>query len=87
MKLNRVALRDWVHKEFAAERAALGTTGVAAILEAGKQWDLAPALNAGGAVVFSHAVLPACGHQIATAIYDQPAPTWVATALMDCWPA
>ena len=69
MKLDRPALREWVHQQFESERSALGTDGIERILEAGRQWDLAPTLNSGGAVVFPHAGLPACGHQIAAAVH------------------
>lgn len=69
MKLDRSALRDWVHQQFALEREALGPAGIDRILEAGRQWNLAPTLNAGGAIVFPHAGLPACGHQIAAAVH------------------
>jgi hypothetical protein len=69
MKLDKPALRDWVHRQFIAEREALGPAGIDRILEAGRQWNLAPTLNAGGAVVFPHAGLPACGHQIAAAVH------------------
>lgn len=69
MKLNREALRDYVHNEFAEERATLGPAGINRILDSGRQWHLAPTLNAGGVVVFPHAGLTACGHQIAAAVH------------------
>jgi hypothetical protein len=69
MKLDRTALRDWVHKEFTVEREVLGKAGIDDLLERGRAWNLAGTLNAGGAVVFPHAGLPACGHQIAAAVH------------------
>jgi hypothetical protein len=44
---------------------ATGPDGVVNLLEAAKQWDLAPVLEAGGALVFPHASIGTCGHQIA----------------------
>ncbi len=69
MKLDRAALREWVQETFAAERAALGVEGINDLLDRGRAWDLSGTLNAGGAVVFPHAGLPACGHQIAAAVH------------------
>ena len=69
MKLDRTALSDWVHKEFKVERDVLGKAGIEDLLERGRVWDLAGTLNAGGAVVFPHAGLPVCGHQIAAAVH------------------
>jgi len=53
----------------AAQQAALGEAGAARLLEAGRAWDLAPALRAGGSVVFPHTTLQVCGHQIAAAVH------------------
>lgn len=69
MELDRTALRDWVHQAFAAEREALGDEGVGELLARGRDWDLSGTLTAGGAVVFPHAGLPACGYQIAAAVH------------------
>ncbi|MFQ5611418.1 MAG: hypothetical protein ACE5H9_04720 [Anaerolineae bacterium] len=69
MKLDRPALRTYIEKSFAAERARLGDEGVARLLDAGRAWNLAPTLAAGGTVVFPHAHLEACGHQIAAAVH------------------
>lgn len=69
MKLDRPALGAYVHKMFAQERKRLGEDGVNRLLEAGQAWNLAPTLTAGGAVIFPHAGLEACGHQIAAAVH------------------
>ena len=58
-----------MHQKIAAEREMLGAEGIEKILEAGLQWELAPTLNAGGAIVFPHAGLSACGYQIAAAVH------------------
>lgn len=69
MKLDRPALGVYVRQSFEAEQAALGEEGIARILEAGHAWKLASTLNMGGALVFPHANLPACGHQIAAVVH------------------
>ncbi|MBU0490433.1 MAG: hypothetical protein KKB13_01160, partial [Chloroflexi bacterium] len=52
-----------------ADQARLGQAGALDLLDAGRAWDLAPALRAGGSVIFPHASLEACGHQIAAAVH------------------
>jgi len=39
------------------------------MLDAGRAWDLAPALSAGGSIIFPHVGIEACGHQIASAVH------------------
>jgi hypothetical protein len=68
-KLDRVALGAFVKQSFENERARLGKSGIARLLDAGRAWNLAPTLNAGGAVIFPHADLEACGHQIAAVVH------------------
>jgi hypothetical protein len=53
----------------AKQQAQLGNEGVARILEAGRAWDLAPTLKAGGSVIIPHATLEICGHHIAAAVH------------------
>jgi hypothetical protein len=53
----------------ANEHARLGTEGAIQLLDVGRAWNLAPALKAGGAVIFPHAGLEVCGHQIAAAVH------------------
>jgi hypothetical protein len=53
----------------AEEHARLGEEGAARVLDAGRDWDLSPALRSGGAIIFPHAGIPACGHQIAAAVH------------------
>lgn len=53
----------------AQEHARLGTAGALRLLDAGRAWDLAPTLQAGGAVVFPHLGITTGGHQIAAAVH------------------
>jgi len=53
----------------ASEQARLGTKGAINILDAGRAWNLAQALHAGGAVIFPHAGMEVCGPQIAAAVH------------------
>ena len=53
----------------ANEHARLGSEGAIRLLDAGRAWNLAPMLIAGGAVIFPHAGLEVCGHQIAAAVH------------------
>ena len=69
MATDRSQLREEIHKLYAAEHAALGEAGALRQLEQARQWDLAPALRAGGVVVFPHAGVADCGHQIAAAVH------------------
>jgi hypothetical protein len=69
MKRDRRALTTYIEQDFARERARLGEVGIFRLLDAGRTWDLAPCLIEGGAVIFPHANLEACGHQIAAAVH------------------
>jgi hypothetical protein len=53
----------------ARHQAELGEEGALRLLDAGRAWDLAPTLQAGGAIIFPHATLTVCGHQIAAAVH------------------
>jgi len=53
----------------AQQRAALGPAGAARLLDAGRRWELGPVLAGGGAVLFPHASIGVCGHQIAAAVH------------------
>ncbi len=69
MKLDRPAIGTYVEQSFAAERERLGATGISRMLDAGRAWNLAPTLAAGGSAIFPHANLEACGHQIAAVVH------------------
>ena len=47
----------------------LGESGALKLLDAGRAWNLAPALQAGGAIIFPHLGIRVCGHQIAAAVH------------------
>ena len=69
MALDRPALRELIHAQYAREHVALGLDGTNRLLDEARQWDLAPTLAAGGVVVFPHAGVADCGHQIAAAVH------------------
>lgn len=69
MKLDRPALGRYVHQSFTKERDELGEAGINRLLDAGRAWNLAPTLTAGGSAIFPHAHLEACGHQIAATVH------------------
>ena len=51
------------------EHADLGERGTLERLERGRDRDLAPTLASGGVVVFPHAGVADCGHQVAAAVH------------------
>jgi hypothetical protein len=69
MKLDRDKLRHDIHRLYAAEHEALGREGTLRLLEVARQWDLSSTLNAGGVLVFPHAGVADCGHQIAAVVH------------------
>lgn len=66
--MERDKLQEAILKLYRDEHAALGERGGLERLERARQWDLAPVLRAGGVVVFPHAGVADCGHQIAAAV-------------------
>jgi hypothetical protein len=69
----------------AQDQALLGEEGVCRLLDAGRAWDLAPVLRSGGAVIFPHASIAACGHQVAAAVHaclDSGAPRVLAIGVL-----
>jgi hypothetical protein len=69
MKLDRPTLREELHALYRAEHAEMGERGTLERLEQARQWDLAATLRAGGVLVFPHAGVLDCGHQIAAAVH------------------
>jgi hypothetical protein len=69
MKLDRQKLREEIHALYRAEHDAMGERGTLERLERARQWDLAPTLRAGGVLVFPHAGVLDCGHQIAAVVH------------------
>jgi hypothetical protein len=68
MDLDRGKLHQAILDQYRAEHAALGEAGTLALLERARQWDLTPVLAAGGVLVFPHAGVADCGHQIAAVV-------------------
>jgi hypothetical protein len=69
MGLDRDELRRDIQRLYAEEHEALGVEGTLRLLERGRQWDLSGTLNAGGVLVFPHAGVADCGHQIAAVVH------------------
>jgi hypothetical protein len=68
MELDRQKLREEIHKLYREEHEALGVQGTLRLLEQSEQWDLSGTLAQGGVIVFPHAGVADCGHQIAAAV-------------------
>jgi hypothetical protein len=66
---DRSQLKEKIHELYRSEHEALGESGTLERLERGREWDLAPTLAAGGVVVFAHAGVFDCGHQVAAAVH------------------
>jgi hypothetical protein len=69
MKLDLKQLREDIQALYRAEHERMGDQGTLERLEQARRWDLAPTLRAGGVVVFPHAGVLDCGHQIAAAVH------------------
>ncbi|HLJ53655.1 MAG TPA: hypothetical protein VKT77_01380 [Chthonomonadaceae bacterium] len=52
-----------------ADQRRIGAEGADRLLDAGRRWDLAPVLRAGGSLIFPHATIDVCGHQIAAVVH------------------
>jgi len=69
MKRDLEQLRQEIHKLYHAEHEALGERGTLELLDRARQWNLASTLAARGVLVFPHAGVADCGHQIAAAVH------------------
>jgi len=69
MELDLDQLQKEIIELYRREHEALGEDGTYRLLEQARQWDLAPTLRAGGVIVFPHAGVADCGHQIAAAVH------------------
>lgn len=68
MKMAPEDIRTEIRALYKREHDELGEAGADAMLDDARKWDLAPTLNAGGVIVFPHAGVADCGHQIAAAV-------------------
>jgi len=62
-------MKETALDQYYTEYEKLGHTRVQEILEAGKQWNLAPTLRSGGSAIFPHTFLSECGSQIAAVVH------------------
>ncbi len=69
MKLDLRRLRQDIHWLYMTEHLELGEEGTIRQLEEARQWNLSSTLNDGGVIVFPHAGVIDCGHQIAAAVH------------------
>jgi hypothetical protein len=69
MQLDYRKLRQDIHWMYMREHQELGEDGTLRLLEKARQWDLSSTLAAGGVLVFPHAGVADCGHQIAAAVH------------------
>ncbi len=69
MKIPLPHFADQLRQSVARDHLTTAGPQLQKLLEAGRQWDLSPALQSGGAVSFPHAKLADCGHQIAGAVH------------------
>jgi hypothetical protein len=69
MGLDRDKLRSDIQRLYRDEHLALGREGALRLLDRGREWDLAPTLNAGGVLVFGHGGVADCGHQTAAVVH------------------
>lgn len=64
----RQQMRAEIHTLYAREHAELGAEGTLRLLDESRRWDLSETVAAGGVLVFPHAGVKECGHQIAAAV-------------------
>ncbi|MCA9984767.1 MAG: hypothetical protein KDE59_10755 [Anaerolineales bacterium] len=69
MELDRDKLQREIHALYKREHEELGEAGTLRQLEEARKWDFSGTLAAGGVVVFPHAGVHDCGHQIAAAVH------------------
>lgn len=67
--MDRQSLRARIHELYAREHAELGHEGTLRQLDEARRWDLASTLTQGGVLLFPHAGVKDCGHQIAACVH------------------
>ncbi|HKI75121.1 MAG TPA: hypothetical protein VJ998_10770 [Pseudomonadales bacterium] len=67
-KLDYPKLQQDINALYAREHVELGHAGTLACLDRARQWDLSGTLAKGGVIVFPHAGVADCGHQVAVAV-------------------
>lgn len=67
--MERDALQEAILALYHREHAELGERGTLDLLDRARQWDLSGVLRDGGVIVFPHAGVADCGHQIAAAVH------------------
>ncbi len=78
---------DWLAL-YKQHHEALTPQQVTQILAHGRQWQLGPVLQAGGVVVFPHAAVMDCGHQVAAAVnaaLDSAASKVLVISVLHAW--
>ncbi len=68
MSRDRSDMRKRIHALYRQEHEELGLDGVYRQLEEARRWKLAQTLRDGGVLVFPHAGVADCGHQIAAVV-------------------
>ena len=69
MGLDLAQLQKDILELYYQEHVDLGEDGTDELLERGRQWDFSSTLASGGVVVFPHAGVRDCGHQVASAVH------------------
>jgi len=69
MDLNLRKLRQEIQWLYRTEHFELGEEGIRQLLDDARQWDLSSTLSEGGVIVFPHAGVADCGHQVAAAVH------------------
>ena len=66
--MDRAALIQTFVDLYGTEHDELGEAGNLALLDAGREWDLTPVLDAGGVLLFPHGRPVDCGHQVGAVV-------------------
>ncbi|MBO9373944.1 MAG: hypothetical protein J7459_11340 [Chloroflexus sp.] len=86
--MRRDELNRAIHDLYRAEHEALGERGGYELLDKARQWDLTSVLTSGGVIVFPHASVADCGHQIAAAVHaclDSGADRVLVISVLHAW--